>query len=317
MDLLADLLELGALGLDVVPLPAADQTWRTGRVRVGISETAREDVDPQSFDLLLCAQPDAPRPWVGGDVDAMVEILRGRFAAAPTAFAVAAQVLRLGEGLTLEAALTLESLAYSLLLTGGAFRSWRAANPARARTDLAASRLSLERSPRGLEARLTRPGRRNAVDAAMRDALVEAFAFALEDPDRATLFLTAEGPDFSAGGDLDEFGSAQDLALAHILRVERSAAAYAARLGDRLVVEAHGACIGAGIEIPAAAGKLLARAGAVFQLPEVGMGVIPGAGGTATLARRIGRHRTAWMALSAERVDLDRALAWGLVDGRL
>jgi enoyl-CoA hydratase len=44
------------------------------------------------------------------------------------------------------------------------------------------------------------------------------------------------------------------------------------------------------------------------------MGLVPGAGGTVSLPRRIGRHRTAWLALSGRRIDAPTALAWGLVD---
>jgi enoyl-CoA hydratase/carnithine racemase len=51
-----------------------------------------------------------------------------------------------------------------------------------------------------------------------------------------------------------------------------------------------------------------------LQLPEVTMGLIPGAGGTASLPRRIGRHRTAWMALTGQFVDVVTAQQWGLVD---
>jgi enoyl-CoA hydratase/carnithine racemase len=72
--------------------------------------------------------------------------------------------------------------------------------------------------------------------------------------------------------------------------------------------------VGAGIEVPAAAARVVARAGTVFRLPEVSMGLIPGAGGTATVPRRIGRHRACYMALSGATIDLDTALAWGLVD---
>jgi enoyl-CoA hydratase/carnithine racemase len=66
--------------------------------------------------------------------------------------------------------------------------------------------------------------------------------------------------------------------------------------------------------MPAAAARVTARPGTTFRLPEVGMGLIPGAGGTATIPRRIGRHRAAWMALSGREIDLETALAWGLVD---
>jgi enoyl-CoA hydratase/carnithine racemase len=84
-----------------------------------------------------------------------------------------------------------------------------------------------------------------------------------------------------------------------------------------VVVELHGACIGAGIELPAFAGEVKAHGGTWFQLPELAMGLIPGAGGTVSLPRRIGRWRTAWMALSGSRLELDTALEWGLVDGRV
>jgi enoyl-CoA hydratase/carnithine racemase len=49
-------------------------------------------------------------------------------------------------------------------------------------------------------------------------------------------------------------------------------------------------------------------------LPEVGMGLIPGAGGTVSLPRRVGRHRTAWLALTRDTIDAPTALDWGLVD---
>ena len=53
---------------------------------------------------------------------------------------------------------------------------------------------------------------------------------------------------------------------------------------------------------------------AFFQLPEVGLGLVPGAGGTVSLPRRIGRQRTAWLALVGRRLAAEEALAWGLVD---
>ena len=86
------------------------------------------------------------------------------------------------------------------------------------------------------------------------------------------------------------------------------------RLRDRIEARLHGACIGAGIELPAFAGKIIASRDAFFQLPEVGMGLIPGAGGTASILPRIGRQRLAHMALSGNRIDAETALDWGLVD---
>ena len=56
------------------------------------------------------------------------------------------------------------------------------------------------------------------------------------------------------------------------------------------------------------------RPDARICLPEIGLGLIPGAGGTASLPRRIGRHRTALLGLSGSVITPDTALAWGLID---
>jgi enoyl-CoA hydratase/carnithine racemase len=79
-------------------------------------------------------------------------------------------------------------------------------------------------------------------------------------------------------------------------------------------VHLHGACVGSGIELPAFAATVLAEPSTVVSLPEVSLGLIPGAGGTVSLPRRIGRHRTARLALTGDRIDAATALEWGLVD---
>jgi enoyl-CoA hydratase/carnithine racemase len=66
--------------------------------------------------------------------------------------------------------------------------------------------------------------------------------------------------------------------------------------------------------LPAFAGTVVAAPDARFSLPELELGLIPGAGGTVSLPRRIGRHRTLWLALTGRVVDVDTASAWGLVD---
>jgi enoyl-CoA hydratase/carnithine racemase len=271
--------------------------------------------DLESFDILLSADPSAPAPWVGvEDVDGALAELAAAFEANPLAAAVLTQVLRLSLALPFEAALAAESLAYSMLLAGEEFRSWRVAHPPRLRPPPPEARVRLAREGEALAIWLARPGARNAVDARMRDDLVEALEFALIDPGAPPVVLRGEGPAFCAGGDLDEFGTARDPSAAHAIRMARSAARLVHRLGSRVGVRLHGACIGAGIEIPAAAGRVVAAPDAYFQLPEVGMGLIPGAGGAATIPRRIGRHRTAWLALSGARLDAATALAWGLID---
>ena len=268
------------------------------------------------FDILITIQPSPPRPWVTvgeGDLDATLEALAERVAARPAASAALAQVLRMSSSIDLDHALALESLTYSMLLASREFRVWRAERPRRQRGE-GDERVVMSKAGGVLRIELARPGARNAFDAAMRDALVEALEFARDDPDRMPVELAGAGPGFSAGGDLDEFGSATDPAEAHLIRTLQSPARLIATLGNRITARLHGACIGAGIEVPAAAARVTARPGTTFRLPEVAMGLIPGAGGTATIPRRIGRERAAYMALSGAEIDLDTALAWGLVD---
>jgi enoyl-CoA hydratase/carnithine racemase len=87
-----------------------------------------------------------------------------------------------------------------------------------------------------------------------------------------------------------------------------------ARCAERLDVHIQGGCVGAGLEMAAWASRVTAAPDAWFQLPELAMGVLPGAGGCVSLTRRIGPQRTALMILSGKRITVRTALGWGLVD---
>ena len=76
----------------------------------------------------------------------------------------------------------------------------------------------------------------------------------------------------------------------------------------------HGPAVGAGGELAAFAGRLEATDSATFSLPEVSMGLMPGAGGTVSIPRRIGRQQAARMCLTGTTIDAATALDWGLVD---
>ena len=288
-----------------------------GVVLLGLHRTgARPQEIPDRFDILLSTDPDAPRPWAAVTAqaaDAAVDELRAAVARTPIAAAVAAQVLRTSADLAWEAALVVESLAYSMLLSGGEFRAWRAGTPVRGRPSTG-RRVELARKDGALLVTLVRAEARNAVDARMRDQLVEALEFALIDPEAGPVVLGADGPAFSSGGDLNEFGDATDVALAHAIRLQQAPVRLAHALGERLAARLHGACVGAGIELPASAARVTAAPDAWFRLPEVGMGLIPGAGGTVSIPRRIGRQRTCFMAISGRDIDARTGLAWGLVD---
>jgi hypothetical protein len=248
------------------------------------------------------------------DVEAGLACITERAAAAPVAAVTLEGVLRQTARLDVRPALTVESAAYSTLLGGGEFRQWlERRGPRRLPSEPDSAGVRVERTGATLSIVLDRPHRRNALDNRMRDALVDALEIAVADPDLAVV-ISANGPHFSSGGDLDEFGTAEDLARAHIVRTVRSVGWLLHRCRERSLVRVHGECIGAGVEIPAFAGRVEAAAGATFRLPELDMGLVPGAGGTVSVTRRIGRWRTAWLALSGTAIDDARALRWGLVD---
>jgi hypothetical protein len=233
----------------------------------------------------------------------------------PLAATALVQLLRHSAGLDVHAGLIAESLVYSTLQGGPELGAWLAGQTARPphKEDLEPAVLVRRRADR-LELTLNRPRKRNAFSAEMRDGLVEGLRIAVGDPSIVEVVVRGAGPSFSSGGDLDEFGTLPDPATAHAIRSTRNAARLLADCADRVRFEVHGACVGAGAELPAFAHRVVAAEDAFFQLPEVSMGLVPGAGGTVSIPRRIGRQRTAHLALSGQRLDAETAWRWGLVD---
>lgn len=252
---------------------------------------------------------------LGADELHLLDDVVGTVERNPVASAALVALLRSGPG-SVAAGLVAESATYAALQSGEEFRRWRAA---RRRRDVVGDERPVNARREGdvLHLTLHRPARRNALDASMRDSLAELLGLALADPTIRSIVLDGSGPAFCSGGDLDEFGTAPDPATAHLVRLERNLGALIHAVADRLTVHLHGAAIGSGIELAAFAHRVLAAPDVVIALPELAMGLIPGAGGTVSLTRRIGRHRLCRMALTGERVGLRRALEWGLVDAEL
>ena len=251
------------------------------------------------------------------DSEAELEPVVAVIRAMPMAATALVQLLRHSETESVHEALIAESLVYSMLQAGPEFRAWLAKRELRKghrhESELAPAVL-VERHGDRLDLTLNRPKKHNAFSAEMRDALCEGLRVALGDASIREVRLCGAGRSFSSGGDLDEFGTLPDPVTAHLIRSTRNAGRMLSDCSDRVVCFVHGACVGAGAELPAFAGRVIAAPDATFQLPEVAMGLVPGAGGTASIQRRIGRQRTAALALSGRRVDATTALRWGLVD---
>lgn len=288
-------------------------------VVVALSDSAPAEAAPAAADVALCrlSAGDAPPGWVAvDDPEAELTELRSKAASAPHAAVLFVQVLRASAASDTETGLMLESLAYSTLQSGPAFTAWLAT-----RREVPAARSELEDDPVLVERRgdvlvvtLNRPRVRNAVDVRLRDALTEALSLACADPSIAGVELRGAGPDFSSGGDLTTFGTLPDPVTAHLVRTARSPARLLAGLGARVTAYLHGACLGAGIELAAFAGRIVAAPDTVCRLPEVSLGLVPGSGGTVSIPRRIGRQRTAWLGISGAPMAAEDAARWGLVD---
>jgi enoyl-CoA hydratase/carnithine racemase len=280
-------------------------------VLVGVSPDAAGRA-PAGYDVLLTDVAGAGRPWVTG-VDRLPELLR-RVAANPVACVIIVQLLRMSHGLPVTDALAAESMAYAMLQSGDEFRRWLAtADPPAARPDEREPVL-IERSGRTVVVTLNRPTVRNAVNAAIRDGIVAACELVAADPTVEELRLRGAGPSFCSGGDLTEFGRFRTPVLGHVARTTRSAARSLLTSRVPVVVDVHGAAVGAGAELAACGSRVRAHPDAFFALPEQRMGLLPGAGGTVSITRRAGRHRCAYLALSGARIDAGTAHRWGLVD---
>ena len=286
--------------LDVPLVDAPPVPWWWPSVVVGVAGDARSADGHPTCDVVVAAD---------GELAAIEAIV----SANPVAATALTTLLRGSAGRSVKEGLLLESAVYSSLQAGPEFAAWRATHPRRDRTGTA-DRVRIERLGDVLHISLARADARNALDTAMRDQLVEAFDLARLDDSIVEVHLRGEGPSFCAGGDLDEFGERPDPATAHLVRMMQSVGRAIDAVSLRVTAHVHGACRGSGVELPAFAGRVTAAPDATFGLPEVSLGLIPGAGGTVSLPRRIGRHRTAWLGLTGQAVDAATALEWGVVD---
>jgi len=235
-------------------------------------------------------------------------------AANPLASVTLAVLLRGTDRRTVAQGLVAESMAYGLLQAGPEFAAWRSGVPVRDHPGGSGPPVLVARHDQELSITLNRPHVLNAFSAPMRDELVAALQVAVVDPSVTTVVVRGAGESFCSGGDLDEFGSRSDPATAHLVRLQRSAGRALAEVADRTTARIHGATVGSGIELAAFAHRVVAQRATRISLPEVHLGLVPGAGGTVSLPRRIGRHATMLLAVGPPWIDAETALAWGLVD---
>lgn len=147
----------------------------------------------------------------------------------------------------------------------------------------------------------------NAASRAVRAGLVAAAAQAADSPARAAVLL-AEGRTFMAGADITEFGKPPtEPFLPDVISVLE-------RLEIPVVCVIHGTALGGGLEMALGCHYRVMLKGARLGLPEVNLGLVPGAGGTQRLPRLCGVVAASEIFTSARMVPADEALALGIVD---
>jgi enoyl-CoA hydratase/carnithine racemase len=301
------------------PAPSAEVALLGGPVvAVGSLQTASEFWLQHAIFTLVEDPADDRRVVTVATIDTALAELTARVERWPIAAATCDDVLRSVD--PADAALpgvVTESLAYSTLQAGPEFARWLAARGSATMPDIA-DPVQARRDGNTLRIAFNRPQRHNAFSTDARAALLEALSVAQLDSSVDQVVLTGNGPSFCSGGDLDEFGTFTDPASAHLARTRYSPAlaldAITARLGPACRAEVHGQVLGSGLEMAAFCGRIEAATDTVFGLPELSLGLIPGAGGTVSVTRRIGRWRTAYLVLSGQTINPSVALAWGLVD---
>jgi len=170
-------------------------------------------------------------------------------------------------------------------------------------------------APHVAELVLDRPDAFNAVSTAMARAIAGATAeLAADHGLRAVVLSSSSEKAFCVGADLKERNRLTDDELRRQRPVARAAYRGVLDLPVPTVAAVHGYALGGGCELALACDLIVADETAVFGLPEVSVGVIPGGGGTQLLARRIGWGRASDLVFTARRIDAEEAHRLGLVD---
>lgn len=162
---------------------------------------------------------------------------------------------------------------------------------------------------------LNRPQALNAYSVQMRDDLYEVLS-AIKDDDEVRVAIVKGAGDkaFCAGADLTEFLTAPSVVEARRIRAVRDLWRLFLSIPQPLIAALHGYVLGSGMEIALFCDLRIASDDVLFGLPEVGFGIIPGAGGTQTLPRIMGLSWSLDMLLTNRRLTSDEALCIGLVN---
>jgi 2-oxoglutaroyl-CoA hydrolase len=167
----------------------------------------------------------------------------------------------------------------------------------------------LQREGASAHVTLDVPGKMNRLSYPARAQLAAVFEELGADDAVRVVVLTGAGGNFTAGGDIAGFLEVSPEELSHLAWN----VAAPERCPKPVIGRIEGYCLGVGLELALACDFRVAAEDAEFGLPEVGLGMIPGSGGTQRLARMVGLDRAKNVIMRRKRISAAEALAWGLV----
>ncbi len=173
------------------------------------------------------------------------------------------------------------------------------------------SDLLITRQGRVLHLTLNRPAARNALNNALLSELATTLEAAATESEISVCVITGNERFFAAGADLNEMAEKDLAATLNDIRPQLWARINA--FSKPLIAAVNGYALGAGCELALLCDVVIAGENARFGLPEITLGIMPGAGGTQRLIRSVGKSLASKMVLTGESITARQALAAGLV----
>jgi len=162
---------------------------------------------------------------------------------------------------------------------------------------------------------LTRPERLNAISKQMILELAELVTELESNDEVRVIIVTGEGRAFCAGADIKERAeNPDDMTVQRSSRLISPTFRRLERLAQVTIAAINGPAAGGGLELALACDLRIASTESRVALPEITLGILPGAGGTQRLPRLIGPARAKQMMLFGDFVDAEKALDWGIVN---
>lgn len=161
---------------------------------------------------------------------------------------------------------------------------------------------------------INRPKAMNALNSQVLNELYDAFTKVADDDDARAVIVTGEGKAFVAGADIAEMSRFNAVEARHFAQRGHSVMNLIEDIEKPVIAAVNGFALGGGCELSMACDFRIASEKAKFGQPEVGLGLIPGFGGTKRLSALVGKGMAKYLIMSAEMIDAAEAYRIGLVE---